>query len=724
MARQQPFACSLLTLMLASCVPCGAQEFDAIISDQSPQPATLLDEIADPAERRDFQALYERKDATQRLKLAEAFLSNYPRSWVLSEVYEIAAKAAIELDDYDRTILHARASLAILPENPLLLVSLADVEAHQGLRSQAERDAHEALDELDRFARPASVPEEAWPEVERQLRASSYFVLGRVAAGEALASSNPPRNLMLKAEEHLSKARQLNPDDSEIPYLKGLTDLALGERDEAAVDFAAAYRLGGATERQALDQLHRLYQATHPLSTFEEFLMRLESREPAPSSPGPPPAAFSLLPAYAGSETCRPCHADIYEHWSTTGMARMFRPYRPENVIGDFTRENEFYEGDDVQWKGGTLEVIPGVARRLFARMMVQQGRHYFEIRGSDGWRRYPVDYTIGSKWQQAYATRLPDGQIHVFPIQYNALEKRWLNFWKIIDAPGSPRADLDRWEHLDASTSYQANCAACHTSQLRNVKGGGFAVAGPEFRETGVDCEMCHGPSASHVAAMMEGRPYPMRPIDPPVDFTKISAAQFIAICSQCHLQSAIRQPGHQGELNYSTKGQFFISYKLRPYGEFSRQGFYKDGRFRETTFIVESLMRSQCFRKGLVSCGNCHNPHPADAARNPTSLKFLDQPDRMCVQCHTSFGEPAAIERHTRHLAASEGSRCVSCHMPRMMDALLFEARTHRIDDIPEADRTLRFGQEESPNACLLCHHEKNSEWAKQKLLAWKQH
>jgi Flp pilus assembly protein TadD len=272
MARQQRFACSLLTLMLASCVPCGAQEFDAIISDQSRRPATVLDEIADPAERRDFQALYEPKDATQRLKLAEAFLSNYPQSWVLAEVYEIAAKAAIELDDYDRAIRHARASLVILPEDPLLLVPLADVEAHQGLRSQAERDAREALDELDRFARPASVSEEAWPEVERRLRASGYFVLGRVAASEALASSAiPSHNLMVKAQENLSEASELNPNDSEIGYLKGLTDLALGEGDEAAVDFANAYRLGGATKSQALDQLHRLYQATHPPQRLKSF---------------------------------------------------------------------------------------------------------------------------------------------------------------------------------------------------------------------------------------------------------------------------------------------------------------------------------------------------------------------------------------------------------------------------------------------------------------------
>jgi hypothetical protein len=32
-----------------------------------------------------------------------------------------------------------------------------------------------------------------------------------------------------------------------------------------------------------------------------------------------------------------------------------------------------------------------------------------------------------------------------------------------------------------------------------------------------------------------------------------------------------------------------------------------------------------------------------------------------------------------------------------------------------------TERFGQEESPNACLLCHAEKNAAWVKEKLAGW---
>jgi len=42
-------------------------------------------------------------------------------------------------------------------------------------------------------------------------------------------------------------------------------------------------------------------------------------------------------------------------------------------------------------------------------------------------------------------------------------------------------------------------------------------------------------------------------------------------------------------------------------------------------------------------------------------------------------------------------------------------------QIDDIPRAEMTLRFGAEESPNACLLCHSEKDARWVELKLQAW---
>jgi predicted CXXCH cytochrome family protein len=290
-----------------------------------------------------------------------------------------------------------------------------------------------------------------------------------------------------------------------------------------------------------------------------------------------------------------------------------------------------------------------------------------------------------------------------------------------MIDSPNSGRANVKSFSKLTAETNYKSNCAPCHTSQLHLSDPSNRRVETIAFREGGINCEMCHGPSARHVADMLAGKSYIKSPEEPPVDFGKITSREYMSICAQCHMQSAIRLPQSNGEINYSSEGAtFYAHYFSKNYTDFSRKCFYKDGRFRQTTFIIESFARTACFRKGQANCGNCHDPHPIDASTNPTSLKFLNQPDRMCIQCHDRYSRN--VETHTHHRASSEGSRCVSCHMPRIMESLLFEARSHQIDDMPNAEMTLRFGREESPNACLLCHLKKDSTWMKAQLQSWK--
>jgi predicted CXXCH cytochrome family protein len=238
-------------------------------------------------------------------------------------------------------------------------------------------------------------------------------------------------------------------------------------------------------------------------------------------------------------------------------------------------------------------------------------------------------------------------------------------------------------------------------------------------FLQPGVDCEMCHGPSAWHVKQKRTGRVTKKDPGEPPVDFRTISNRDGVRVCAQCHRQSVVREIGEQQEMNYSIEGGSFVPKAwVRPYDAFSRRAFYKDGRFRETTFIVEAFTRSSCYRKGTAQCASCHAPHVPDFPHNLTSLKFKDDPDEMCLHCHSQYRGHTAD--HTHHALDSEASRCVSCHMPRIVNALLFQARSHEIG-IPRADLTERFGQAESPNACLICHADKGALWAEQQLQKW---
>jgi hypothetical protein len=124
---------------------------------------------------------------------------------------------------------------------------------------------------------------------------------------------------------------------------------------------------------------------------------------------------------------------------------------------------------------------------------------------------------------------------------------------------------------------------------------------------------------------------------------------------------------------------------------------------------------------QKGGAHCGHCHDFHPADIS-NERDLKFLDHPDQMCLQCHPTYA--ANLEAHTHHPASSAGSRCTACHMPKIMTTVMFKTMTHQLDDIPRAEMTERFGQKDSPNACLICHTDKDIAWLKRELSKWPDH
>jgi predicted CXXCH cytochrome family protein len=730
--RRDRVACigCILLFICSVALPLAAQDIDSVVTDQNRTVPTIAAEIKDPQERAAFLALYRTQDPRPVQLLARTFLQQYPQSAFLATVYERAARSSFDLGDLTAGLSFARQSLALFPENPLLLVAVADVQARTAHPDAALENARDALDYLDRFARPSAISEQNWPNIKRMQQATAWFVIGRVQMVQALAAPAGAEQdaLVNQATSSLSRASALNPDDVEILYLLGILHVAGHNLPEAMADFGAVYKRGGELALKARAQLLTIYNAQIAATPNIGFDMFLSNSQKAPPSASLPPAVVAgqsavHLPGYAGSAACKQCHTDKYEQWLQTGMSKMLRPYQPQNVIGDFAKDNEYYAGDDITYLYGKLRIIPAPDRKPFARMVLRDGRHYFEIKQSDGeWHTYPVDYTIGSKWQQAYATTLPNGEIHVFPIQYSAIQKKWVNYWKVIDVSGSERSDPFAWEKLDNATNYKMNCAVCHTSQLRS---DGIGPGGSDqlvFREPGVGCEMCHGPAGKHVASMQTGSMYAKNPIDPPVAFDKISNRQFVSICAQCHMQSNLHTASPLGERNYSSTGTFFLTNESLPLDEVSRKGFYKDGRFNQTTFIVEAVERSKCFRKGQVSCGSCHDPHRPDSNANPTSLTFKDDPDRMCTGCHTKLGNKVNAAAHTHHPINEEASRCVSCHMPRIVDAPLFRARSHQMDDIPNPEMTARFGQEDSPNACLLCHTEKTAQWVKSSLQAWK--
>jgi predicted CXXCH cytochrome family protein len=677
-------AALLLLVALAS-----AQEINVAIGlGRRPTPLTIFDQIEDPGERRAFREVWDAAPREQ-IDLATRFVDSYPRSIVMREAYELAARAHVATGDLVQGLAWATRALRLMPENPFLLVMVADIAAKQRDDDLAVASARDALRYLEHAERPSHLSRQQWPQMRDGLRATALFVLGRVAA---------VREQYKEAEQSLLASLTLNPDDREALYTIGVVRMAVHADEGAARAFSRVAQSDDPLAAAALRFLRVLHARGATAGTsFDAWKAGLTWSPPEPAMPVDRPREAGR---YAGSLACRKCHARAYAGWESTGMARMFRSYRPADVIGDFSGS----------------QIVSDHARAL-----LDGGRHFIEIRRGDDntWTRYPVDYVIGSKNQQAYATRLPDSRLLVFPIQYSRLRKAWVNYWEMVDAPGSPRTDISQFHRAPADAVYQTTCAPCHTSQLSFAKGASEPAAAA-FREGGVNCEMCHGPSLDHVERMRSGVKAAAAATATPTSFRRLSAERYVAVCAQCHAQSAVHDAQAGGAVNYSESGEAFRTYSFELPSAFSRKAFYRDGRYRATTFISEAFARSKCFRQGQATCGSCHDPHPANAARNPNSLKFAEDADAMCTQCHTAIGDRP--ERHTRHPARTEASRCVSCHMPRIMEAVLFQARSHEIDDIPDAEMTARFGNADSPNACAGCHADRDAEWLRGSLAAFR--
>ncbi len=677
----------LLPLLVS---PAVAQQLDTAYGPHSPlRTVSIFEEIRDPQERNLFKELWSAADPRQGKQLAVEFVERYPGSVVLREAYEHAARASQMLGDDNGAMEWGKRSLRLLPENPMLLTMMADLAARHGQHELAETSGRQALRSLELALAPSAVSPDAWPQMRDGLRDLADFALGRTAVEEGQYGD---------AERWLLDALRLKPKDYVALYALGVARYSRNDLDAAAPCFAEVMRSAGGTLSEAGRQkLQQVYAAKTRPQTFEQFAAsRHWSAPPAATLHESPPGA------YAGSAACRPCHASQFRSWQGTGMAKMYRPYSAAGVMGRFAGE----------------EILGGSVRTV-----AENDQRFIELRDADSgkWTRYRVDALIGSKWQQAYASKLPDGRMVVLPIQYSKLEGGWVNYWKTVDG-SSERSDIGHFHGAPQGALYQRDCAPCHTSQLR-FEGPGASPVTAQFREGGIDCEMCHGPSQAHVAAMSgpsHAGPPAASGAQPPVDFRKISAEQSVAICGQCHMQTLAYEPGAGGAVNYSqTVAPFYRVYNRHVLSDYSHKVFYADGRFKVTTFIGEAFERSRCFREGGASCVSCHNPHPDDPAGNRKSLKFAPDSDEMCLQCHQSLRDHP--ERHTRHAAASEASRCVSCHMPRNMEALLFKARSHQIDEIPDAEMTARFGRQDSPNACLSCHRDKDSRWLADSMAAW---
>ena len=270
-----PMCVRWFALALAATITCSgslssAQSIDSVITTASRAPISIADEIQDPAERAAFAELMKTTDPKKTLTLARTFLSRFSSSAFLAPVAERAARASFDLGKLQSGLDDARISLELLPENPLLLVAVADVEARLQENEAAIGSARDALDDLDWFAGPATIPAREWPNLKPKEQATAWFVIGRAEVNEALAGAPGDRRALFEqASSALTKAHDLNPKDMEPLYLLGLTHRYANELPSAVLELSMVYRQGKEFSSEAYDQLQAIYKAATPETRYE-----------------------------------------------------------------------------------------------------------------------------------------------------------------------------------------------------------------------------------------------------------------------------------------------------------------------------------------------------------------------------------------------------------------------------------------------------------------------
>ena len=83
--------------------------------------------------------------------------------------------------------------------------------------------------------------------------------------------------------------------------------------------------------------------------------------------------------------------------------------------------------------------------------------------------------------------------------------------------------------------------------------------------------------------------------------------------------------------------------------------------------------------------------------------------------MPCHKERVENAAA--HTHHKEGSSGNKCISCHMPMTSFARMNRSDHSMLPLTPAA--TIAY---KSPNACNLCHKDKDATWADKYVREWR--
>lgn len=395
------------------------------------------------------------------------------------------------------------------------------------------------------------------------------------------------------------------------------------------------------------------------------------------ASPEPTTARSSSTSLFAGSEVCRPCHEEFYRKWEPSRHGKAMQPFRPD-------------------LPGLVPPGAPIEAQGITYRLAFEEDRAELFTEDAPE-RRYPLLWALGGKNVYYFLTELERGRLQVLPVAFDVREGRW------FDAMGSMVRHFHNGEDAplpwtDRRLTFNTSCFHCHVSQLAKNYDPTTDSYATQWREPGVNCETCHGPGEEHAVLFHRARESGETPTDWKIlRMKQLDPGRVDDLCASCHAKLFPVSSGFvPGE-------PFFDHFGLVTLED---PDFHPDGRDLGENYTFTAWLMNPCVQAGELHCLHCHT----SSGRN----RHAENPDQACLPCHNEL--VANPEPHTHHAADSEGSRCIACHLPRTTFARMVR-HDHSLRP-PAPAATLAFG---SPNACNLCHTEKDAAWADRWVRRW---
>ena len=392
------------------------------------------------------------------------------------------------------------------------------------------------------------------------------------------------------------------------------------------------------------------------------------------------PPDVDPAPDFVGSKTCHDCHKDFYRLWATSRHGLAMQPYTPEFGLdalvpqADETTIGKNHYRAEIDDRGGRIRQ-----------------------RGPDGRRTYPIKHVMGGKNVYYFLTPLERGRLQVLPLAYDVHKKTWYD----TTASGVRHFPDRRDEALpwtDRMFTFNTACFNCHVSQLCTNYNPASDSYRTTWSEPGISCESCHGPAGEHLR-VMEAAEDPNKVSDIKIIRTKqFTARQMNDMCASCHAKLVPLS------LDFRPGDRFFDHFDLIV---LDHPDYHADGRDLGENYTHTSWMMSPCANSGKLDCNHCHTPSGR--------LRYTGaRTNELCAPCHQNYVDDPASHGH--HAPGSKGNDCIGCHMPTTRFAGMGRTDHSMLPPTPAATVALK-----SPNACNLCHADKDAKWSDTYVRKW---